>query len=133
MPLSTAMRNRVRNWMRGTTMAAAPATWYVGLFTSPTGPGSEGTEVSGGGYARVAVTAATQTATDGDGKLRITVELVFPAATGNQGTVTHIAIHDASSAGIRIAWEALPEPKTINTGDVAKFPANSLVVDLSAI
>ena len=118
--LVTADRNAVYNYlMKGTAMPAAPAGTYLALSTDGA------TELSGNGYARVDIRAAMSAPTDGVGSNSTNAE--FPAATGNQGTITHAAIFDASSAGTRrSAWKALPTPRAINTGDILRFPIGDI-------
>lgn len=117
--------------LRGQSLGA-PATGYVALFTSdPTETGAAGTEVSGGSYARVAVTASlanwagTQSAgstvaSSGTGGTTSNNNLItFPAPTANWGVVTHVGYMDAASAGNCWIYGALTTSKTINNGDPA--------------
>jgi len=55
----------------------------------------------------------------------------FPTATANYGTVTHVGIYDASSAGNLMAWAALTSSKTIETGDVFRIPSGDLDITLN--
>ena len=133
---STVLRDRYLNYTRGTVPSAPPATRYVGLFTSATGPGTEGTEVTGGAYARVAVTVATgwsAPATDAQTGARYitnTGTITFPTATAAWGTATHWADHDAATGGTRYLFGALPYSRVINTNDVASWPAGALRVEI---
>lgn len=98
-----------------------PATVYVALFTvAPTDAGG-GTEVSGGGYARKAVTNnATNfpnAATDGNGKTTKTngVAISFDAFTADIGIILAWALFDAASAGTLMDWgEFLGEGKVFS-------------------
>lgn len=78
---------------------------YFALFTSdPTETGAAGTEITGGAYARVAVTASlanfagtqsagSTTASSGTGGTTSNNgTITFPAPTANWGSVTHIGI-----------------------------------------
>ena len=119
-----------------------PATWYVALFTSdPTETGAAGTEVSGGSYARVAVTASlanfagtqsagSTTASSGTGGATSNNNAItFPAPTANWGVVTHWALMDASSGGNAWVYGALTASKTVNNGDAApSFSAAALTI-----
>ena len=52
------LENKVIDWMlRGQTFTP-PATLYVALYTTTLTDSSAGTEVTGGGYARVALTSS---------------------------------------------------------------------------
>lgn len=118
-----------------------PATWYVGLLTSACSDSSAGTEVSGGSYARVAVTAGltqwagtqsagSTTASSGTGgQTSNNASITFPAPTANWGSITHFALYDASTSGNRWVCQALSTAKTVNNGDAApSFSAGALTV-----
>lgn len=105
------------------------ANWYVGLMTAAPTDAGGGTEVATGSYARVAVAVtdltrvASAISNDND--------ITFPAPTANWGTVTHVAIYDASTVGNLLFWAVLVAPRVINNGDPApKFPAGTLVFTL---
>jgi hypothetical protein len=119
----------------------APATLYFGLHTSATTDAGGGTEVTGGSYARKAVTAslanfagtqaaASTTASSGTGGVTSNNGLIdFPAPTANWGTVTHWSVWDASTSGNMLFHGALTTAKTINNGDAApSFAAAALVL-----
>jgi hypothetical protein len=125
----------------GATAAAGtgPATLYVGLFTANPSDTAGGTEVTGGSYARVAVTsslanwAGTQSAgstaasSGTSGTTSNNNAITFPAPTANWGTITGAAIFDASTSGNMLTWSALTASKTVNNGDAApSFAAGSL-------
>lgn len=112
--------------LRNTTYTS-PATVYVGLFTSdPTDAGS-GTEVSGGSYARTAVTFGAPS----NGVTTNSAAVEFPQATGNWGTVGWIGIHDAATSGNLLYHTALDASKTIASGDIFKIAIGSLSVTLA--
>jgi len=126
---------------RGQTLGA-PATFYVALFTTACSDSAAGTEVSGGSYARVAVTsslanwagtqsAASTTASSGTGGATSNnAAITFPAPSGaNWGTVTHFGLFDASTAGNMWVCQALTASKSVNSGDAAPaFNAGALTV-----
>ena len=108
-----------------------PTTLYVALLTAAPSDTGGGTEVTGGSYARVAVTsslanwagtqgAGTTVASSGtSGTTSNNNAVTFPAPTANWGVVTHSAVYDATSGGNLIAWGALTTSKTVNNGDAA--------------
>lgn len=114
----------------------AIATVYLALYTTnPTDAGASGVEVSGGSYARVAVTNNTTNfpAPTGTSPTQTTlhVSFAFPAPTANWGVVTGFAIYDAATLGNELAWGALTASKTINSGDAApSFAVDALVITL---
>lgn len=126
--------------MRGQSLGA-PATWYVGLLTSACSDSSAGTEVSGGSYARVAVTAgltqwagtqsagSTSASSGTGGQTSNNAAITFPAPTANWGSVTHFALYDAASGGNQWVCQSLTTGKTVNNGDAApSFSAGALTV-----
>lgn len=104
----------------------SPATVYLGLFTSDPTDAGTGTEVSGGGYARQAVTFSAPS----NGSTSNSAEVLFPQATANWGTVTHVGIFDAATGGNLLLHGALAVSKTIATGDQFKIAAGKLTVTL---
>lgn len=106
---------------------------YVGLYTatpSDTSTGSSGgTEVTGGSYARK-VTAAADWNTSSGGSISNANDIVFVTATGSWGTITQVGLFDASTAGNLIWWGDLTASKTVANGDVFKFLAGQLVLNL---
>lgn len=112
-----------------------PGTLYFALFTSaPTVDGFGGTEVSAGGYARVAVTADgtsfTAISTPGD-PLVNAIEIAFPQATAVWGAVTYMGIYDAASGGNLLLFQALGSTKTVGINDTPRFVASALSFDSS--
>jgi hypothetical protein len=125
--MSNHLENAVINAVLRNTTYTSPATVYVGLFTTdPTDAGS-GTEVSGGSYARTAVTFGAPS----NGVSTNSAAVEFPQCTANWGTVAFIGIHDASTTGNLLFHTALDTSKTIETGDIFKIAIGSLSVTLA--
>jgi hypothetical protein len=122
--LEDALLNHV---FRNTAMTS-PTTVYAALFTANTGleSNSPSAEVSGGSYARVSVTfnAPSGGVVDNSGAI------TFPEATGSWGTVTHVAVMDASSAGNVLVWGALSASRDIQSGDTFEIATGDLDVSL---
>lgn len=125
MSFSNEFETRVLQWTFTTGSPTRPTAWYIGLFTDNPGEAQGGTEVSGNGYAREAVTftVSGDTATNN-------AAIEFDVATGNWGTITHIAVYDALTSGNQIAYAALTASKTIETGDVLRIPSGDLDITL---
>lgn len=127
--MSDFLENALLNATLNGTTYTSPAAVYVGLFTSdPTDAGS-GTEVSGGSYARKAVTFGTASGTSGSISNDAAVE--FDQATGDWGLVAYIGIHDALTTGNLLYHTALDSSKQIDTGDIFKIAIGSLTVTLA--
>lgn len=125
--MSNYLENAVINAVLRNTSYTSPATVYVGLFTSdPTDAGS-GTEVSGGSYARVAVTFGAPS----NGVTTNSVAVEFAQATANWGIVSHIGIHDALTSGNLLFHTVLDTSKDIQTGDIFKISSGNLSVTLA--
>ena len=136
---SDYLENKLIDWFLRGQAFTPPATVYVALFTAAPSDSGGGTEVTGGSYARVAVTsslanwagtqgAGTTVASTGTGGTTSNNNTItFPAPTANWGTVTHFALFDASTSGNMLVWSALGTSKTINNGDAApSFAAAAL-------
>ena len=128
MSFSDTFETRVLTWVFTTGAATRPTAWYLALFTTdPTDAGS-GTEVSTSGtaYARqsASFTVSGDTASN-------SAAIEFPTATASYGTVTHVGIFDASTAGNLIAHAALTTSKAIDTGDVFRVPSGDLDITLA--
>jgi hypothetical protein len=112
--------------LRATTYTSV-ATVYVSLWTSdPTDAGS-GTEVSGGSYARTAVTFGAPS----NGVTTNSADVTFPTATGSWGTVGWIGINDALTTGNLLYHSPLDTSKTIDSGDIFKISTGNLSVTLA--
>jgi hypothetical protein len=125
--MSNYLENAVINAVLRNTSYTTPTTVYVGLFTSdPTDAGS-GTEVSGGSYARVAVTFGAPS----NGVSTNSAAVEFPQCTADWGTVAFIGIHDALTSGNLLFHTALDVSKAIATGDIFKIASSNLSVTLA--
>lgn len=125
MSFSNTYETTVLQWTFTNGAVTRPTAWYLGLFTTAPGEAGGGTEVSGGSYARQSVTFSVS------GNLATnTAALEFPVATADWGTITHVAVYDASTGGNQIAYAALSTSKTIATGDVLRVPTGDLDITL---
>lgn len=125
--MSNFLENALINATLRATTYTSPATVYVSLWTSdPTDAGS-GTEVSGGSYARTAVTFGAPS----NGTSLNNADVIFPTATASWGTVGWIGINDASTSGNLLYHTPLDTSKTIDSGDIFKIATGNLSVTLS--
>jgi len=125
MSFSDTFETTVLTWVFTNSSATRPTEWHIALYTaSPSDPGG-GTEVSGGAYARQAVTFTVSGNTASN-----TAAIEWPVATSAYGTVTDVGVFDASTGGNLIAYAALTTSKAIDTGDVFRLPAGDLDVTL---
>jgi hypothetical protein len=125
--MSNYLENALINVTLRATSYTAPTTVYVSLWTSdPTDAGS-GTEVSGGSYARTAVTFAAPS----NGVTTNNADVTFPTATASWGTVGWIGINDSLTTGNLLYHTALDTAKTIDSGDIFKITTGNLSVTLA--
>jgi hypothetical protein len=112
------------DWLMTTGSATRPTAWYVALYTAAPSDSGGGTEVSGNGYSRQAVTFAA--ATSPGGTTSNTGDITFTAAGGDWGTITHIGIHDASSGGNLLWHGVMTASKTVADGDTLQFSTGNI-------
>jgi hypothetical protein len=125
--MSNFLENALINATLRNTTYTSVATVYVSLWTSdPTDAGS-GTEVSGGSYARTAVTFGAPA----NGVTTNNADVTFPTATGSWGTVGWIGINDALTSGNLLYHTALDTSKQIDSGDIFKIASGNLSVTLA--
>ena len=129
---SDYLENKLLDHVLTSTSYTSPnATLYLALFTSDGGlenntSGSQ-TEISGGSYVRK--TIAFDAASGGSASNNATV--TFDAATANWGTITHVAVMDASSSGNVLFWGSVTTSKTIESGDTFQVSQNNLTISLA--
>lgn len=109
--------------------ATRPTAWYLGLHTgSPLDDDTGANEIStsGTGYGRqtIGFTVSADTASNN-------ATITFSAATSNWGTVSHISVYDAASAGNLLFHGAVTTSKTIETGDTFQVSASNLTITLA--
>lgn len=120
------LETKVLEHVFGGTAYTAPATLYLALYTSAPSDTGGGTEVSGGSYARQA-TAFTVSGNEATN----TAEEAFPTATASWGTITHVGVFDAASAGNLLAYGTLSVSKVIDTGDIFRIASGDLDITLT--
>ena len=129
--MSNYLENKVVDWLlRGQTYTV-PTTQYFALATTSGSDAACGTEVTGGSYARVAVTSSmanfagtqssgsTSASSGTGGTTSNNVAVTFPAPTANWGSVVEYCVFDASTSGNLLYRASLTVSKTVNNGDAA--------------
>jgi hypothetical protein len=125
--MSNYLENALINATLRNTSYTSPTTVYVGLYTSDPTDANTGTEVSGGSYARTAVTFGAPS----NGASTNSAAVEFPQATGSWGTVGWIGILDNATSGNLLYHTALDTSKPIENGDIFKIAIGSLSVTLA--
>jgi hypothetical protein len=109
------------------TAYTTPTTVYLALYTTDPTDADTGTEVSGGSYARQAITMGAPS----NGVSVSSADISFPQCTVSWGTVAFVGIRDALTAGNLLYHSPLTVSKAIDVGDIFKVASGSLSVQLS--
>lgn len=104
-----------------------PTTVYAAAYTAAPTDAGGGTEVTGGSYARTAITFGTAAS---GGTISNTAAVTFPQATASWGTIVAIGIFDASTAGNLLAWDDFTGV-AIGTGDTLQINTGDLDITLT--
>lgn len=135
--MSNYLENKLIDYIfRGQAFTPPSTLYFAALTVAPSDTGG-GTEVTGGSYARVAVTASmsnfsgtqgagTTSGSNGtSGTTYNNVDIQFPSPTANWGTVVGMGVFDAASGGNLLVYGPISPSKTVNSGDLPpKFSAN---------
>lgn len=129
---SNYTENAVFNHILRNVAMTSPTTVYMSMWTSVTdAEAGTGTEVSGGSYARTAITFGAPTNGVGTNSALVT----FPTATAdwNGGAnITHFGIHDASTGGnLLTSLKALDTPRPVLNGDTPQFAIGAVSVTVA--
>lgn len=124
--MSNYLENKVLDLLLSNTSYTPASTLYLALFTAFAEGGTQ-TEVSGNAYARTAVTFAAASARATSNSATVN----FPEATGSWGTVTHVAVMDASSGGNVLFWGALSASEAVTSGEIFSIDAGDLDINFN--
>lgn len=125
MSASNYLEEKTLNYIFGKASFTQPTIW-VGLSTAdPTDDGSGLAEPVGNGYARIE-TAASDWAAWAAGEITNAAIIAFAAASGSWGTLSHVVLFDAKTAGNVLGSGALTTPTAITTGQAPRFPIGDL-------
>lgn len=125
--ISNYLENALINATLRNTSYTSPATVYLALYTSDPTDADTGTECSGSGYARQAITFGAPS----NGASTNSAAIEFAQAGNSWGTITHIGVRDALTTGNLLYHSPLDASKTIATGDVFRVAIGSLSVTLT--
>lgn len=103
------------------------ATPYLALHTADPGEAGTTAEVTGtNGVSRVSVSFGAAAS----GTVTSDADATFAAATGSLGTITHVSLWDASTAGNCLWTGALTASQAVATGVAFRIPSGSLSVSV---
>ena len=95
MALTNYLENALLNATVRNTTYTSPATVYLALYSVAPTASTSGTELSGSGYSRQAITFNAPSG----GSVTSNVTVTFGPATGNWSTINASAVVDASTSG----------------------------------
>lgn len=127
--LSDYAEKLLLDFLMTTGTATRPTAWYVGLYTAAPSDSGGGTEVSGNGYSRQSV--AFDAASTPGGTTSNSGAVSFTASGGSWGTITHMAIHTASTGGNMLWHGGLTASKTVGDGDTLEFAIGNIDLTLA--
>jgi hypothetical protein len=134
MPASTYLANKLLDHQNGKTSFTMPTAVHIGLSTTtPTAAGTNVTEPSGGGYARVTTSGATWAAASA-GATSNANAITFPEASStwlSGANFTHVVIYDASTSGNMLSFGAITVAKSATAGDTLSIAPGELDMTLS--
>lgn len=125
--MSNYLENALINGTLRGTSYTAPTTTYLALYTSDPTDADTGTEVTGGSYARQAITFGAPS----NGASTNSAAIEFPQCTADWGIITYVGIRDAVTSGNLLYHTALDTSKTIASGDIFKITSGNLSVTLA--
>lgn len=125
--LSDFSENLLLDWMMTAGAATRPTAWHLALFTAAPTDAGGGTEVSTGGYARAAIAFGAASG----GTTSNTGAITFTATGASWGSITHIGIFDASTAGNLLWHGAMTTARTIGDGDSLEFAIGAVDLTLA--
>lgn len=122
--LSNYLENKLLDHFLSTTSYTMPSDVYLALYTVAPTDSTSGTEVTGGSYARQAITfhAASSGATTNDSNVDFAG---MPSCT-----VVALAVCDASSSGNILVYGGLTANKTLDAGDILRVSSGDLSISI---
>lgn len=133
--LTDVWEKKVLNHLfRDAALGLDASSMWVALFTAAPTDSTTGTEVTGGSYARVAVSRTGAGFDAAAGTLALTsntAAVTFPTATADWGTLTAFGITKSLAGALStdlVYWGTLTVSKAILNGDIAQFLAGAIDV-----
>jgi len=143
--MTNYLRNKVVDWMHRGQSFSPPANTYVRLCSTAPSAAAAGTELTGTGYAAVAIASTTTAwaATNADGSTTNpssgtngttsnNAVVDFGTAGSSWGTASHWELWHAATSGNRLFYGEIvdgggtPAPRSIASGDPVSFPISAL-------
>jgi len=125
--------NRLLDRNFGGTAYTPPATYYFGLSTTAVQiDGTGATEPSGGAYGRASLANdKTKWGTASNASLTNSVAVTFVESTASWGTITHVFMSDASTAGNIWWYDALSPSRAVASATTVLFAIGAITVQMT--
>lgn len=130
MPASNYVKSNSLSLWANRQSVTPPSVLYAALYTTNPTQADTGTEVSGGGYARAAVTFTTPTLSGEQAIVQNSAAVNFPQLTANAGVAAYVGIRDAATGGHLLFYEALPTSLTLTSGFTPYFASGELKISM---
>lgn len=131
---SDYLENNLLNGIMGSAAFITPAQRYLALFNNTTTAkleaGSIVDEVSGANYSRIALNPTLMLSTSTVGQIVNTTNILSPVASGNWGTITHIAVMSNGTPGAGTVYLhcQVNNPREITAGKWVQIDAGVLQI-----
>lgn len=123
--ISNYLENKLIDHSLGTASYTMPTTVYLALYTTDPTDANSGTEVSGSGYSRQAVTFSAASS----GSTTNSSAESFTASGGSFGSVGYWGVLDASTSGNLLWYGALTNgAQTVTDGQSLTFVVSSITL-----
>lgn len=125
--------NRVLDYNFGGTAYSVPSSYYFGLSsTSINIDGSGATEPSGGSYSRIGFTNnKTNWGNASNASLTNAAAIQFPESSASWGTITYVAMWDASTSGNIWWFDALSPARTVASATTVLFAIGAVTIQMT--
>lgn len=122
--LSDSSETLLANFIANGQTATRPTAWFLALFTAAPNDAGGGTEVSGSGYARQAITFGAASS----GVTANTSTHTITASGGSFGTITHFGIFSASTGGTLLWHGPVGTPRAYADGESVTVAAGAFTL-----
>ena len=125
MAMSNYLENKLLEAVVKNTTYTSPATVYLALYSTAPTDSTGGTELSGSGYSRQAITFASAS----NGSIASNVSVTFGAASANWSTIVATGVVDASSGGNILFYKTTPG-RNVKSGDSLVVASGDVTITL---
>lgn len=128
--ISKYLADKLLNEVFRNTGYTPAATMYVALYETDPTIDDTGTELSGYGYTRKAITFAAPTTVAGKRTIASSADVTFNVATTDWAEVLYAGIRDASTAGNLLYYDLLASPINVYEGQVLKLLSGEVTANI---